>query len=83
MITEEVNKELSKWRLRLFDVVVFVFAISAIYGMWVNFEKQKLNQRYKRVIEQYEEKEVEISDLNQKIRVVLDQMMDRTSHLRS
>lgn len=59
---------MGKWRIRFNWAVVVLLFISSVLSMCLSIEKQKLNQRYERMIERYESELDSLSVLNQDIR---------------
>lgn len=71
---------MGKWNARINWAIVVLLFISAVSSFWVSIEKQKLNQRYERMIERYEAELNSLNDLNQDIRLMADLLKKSAVH---
>jgi hypothetical protein len=65
----------------VYAVMALVLALSTLYSIYVNHEKQKLNQRYERTIEQWELNVRDLSEINKGARELTDRLKSLADHL--
>ncbi|MNO75242.1 hypothetical protein D3C76_662720 [compost metagenome] len=61
-----------KWKSRVYWIVIILLFSSVALNFWNSFQKQKLNQRYERMIEQREEMNRELTVLLKQVRNHVD-----------
>lgn len=66
---------LGKPARRMFYVIIAGLTLSITFNVWVNIEKNKLNQQYAQLIEQREKLNQKYDELNNRYKERLDQVV--------